>query len=76
MKFEICKKIVAQASKCHNKHACLSDQRAMCKSENNISDIIFVKFKESEKCKYNHEFGRTMVCHCPVRKEIHKRYKI
>lgn len=77
MNIEIDDDIIKKTTKCGKKFSCLCGEiTQLCKVEECMGEIIFIKYKEQNLCKYRTYFGYSQVCTCPVRKELYYRYKI
>ena len=77
MSYEIPIDIVNQATKCPKDLSCLNNgKQIVCPPINNIAgEILFIKTHTRRSvCPYKMSFGYSFICHCPVRKEIYKRY--
>ena len=78
MEIEIPDDIIRKANKCEKNFRCLSGEieklcRVLCFIKN---DIYFVKCQGEADCLYLETFEKTVLCNCPVRKEIYRKYKV
>jgi hypothetical protein len=46
----------------------------VCRVEESVGEVIFVKRPTSAYCPYDVIFGYSHICSCPVRKAIYHRY--
>jgi len=79
MDFFIPKHILNSATQCKRNLSCLRTGNAhdCCPIAKDINGLLFVDFRGSLLCGgYDLSFGRADICNCPVRKEMHARYKI
>jgi len=77
MSLNINKKIIEQTDNCNKDLKCIEDGKPGCKVEEIINNKIhFVKCLSHSLCNYKIPFGDYFICQCPVRKEIHRLYKI
>jgi pentatricopeptide repeat protein len=79
MEIQIDLRIAAQARRCRKQLACLSgDLESLCKVKDIRVDALYlVEGMEKQGCGYQVRFGHgDVVCLCPVRREICKRYGI
>jgi hypothetical protein len=72
------KEIVEQANLCRNELQCMSgDKVFLCKVATPLgSDIVEIKSKHVRSCSYCLTVGSSYYCHCPVRNEIYRKYRI
>ncbi|MFH0977341.1 MAG: hypothetical protein V1874_16295 [Spirochaetota bacterium] len=77
MNFTIEDETIKATIKCNASFSCLkSDAHNLCKIERVISDKIhFINNKSRTTCNYITYFGDSIICSCPVRKEIYNRHK-
>ncbi|MCX9011739.1 MAG: hypothetical protein OIN66_11535 [Candidatus Methanoperedens sp.] len=75
---KISEDILKKTSRCKKNFSCLSGEiSTLCKVEFCIEDKIhFIRCVTTMPCSYKIPFGYSYVCICPVRKELHNRYKI
>ena len=79
MEIQVDLRIAAQARRCKQQLVCLSgDLEGLCKVKDIAVDVLYlVEGMEKQGCGYQVPFGQdTIVCLCPVRREIYKRYGI
>jgi hypothetical protein len=77
MEIQVDLRIAAQARRCKKQLVCLSgDLESLCKVKDIAPDVLYlVEDTDKQKCGYQVRFGRdAVVCLCPVRREIYKRY--
>ena len=68
---------IKKTTKCNKEFRCLSDTDHLCKVEYCVGKSVhFVECKSVEHCYYKMNFGKTVICNCPVRKEIYSKYAI
>ena len=65
-------------TRCEKEFSCLSgDSECLCKVEYCVDDsVLFVGGRVNSTCRYQMSFGDRIICSCPIRKEIYKRWKI
>jgi hypothetical protein len=73
--------VLTQTTKCEMDFACLSNRTDhLCKVERLIGfgskPVLFLRQGEEPYCHYNFGFGTSIICSCPVRLELYKRYGI
>ena len=68
--------IIKEADRCEFEYGCLTVKSHPClaKVENTIALSIRFVACTNYACNYNSSFGKGIVCHCPVRNEIHRKY--
>ena len=79
MKITVDKKIIQKTTKCEKNFSCLKDNgKPICEVEFLLSDeVLILKCKESSKCSYQKPFDlSTVICTCPTRNEIYKKYSL
>jgi hypothetical protein len=76
MNIKIDDNIIQKTTKCRRNFSCLSGETTLCKVEEIMGDVIFIKCMDSNSCEYRFYFGYSQICNCPVRKELYKRNKI
>jgi hypothetical protein len=64
-------------TECKEGFSCLHGEgKCLCEVEYAIHDeVLFVKYT-NKGCRYFRCFGYSYICTCPIRKEIHNRYRI
>jgi len=77
--YEIEEEVVRRAYLCPRDHVCLTGKDGLyCKvtdlMKGSSDEAILVDCRKGIVCPYLKAFGKTHVCGCPVRREIHKRY--
>lgn len=77
-KFDIDRKKLQEAKYCNKSFTCLGTGRSdLCKIEFSLDDKIhFIECLDDRSCPYKRDFGGRHYCDCPVRAEIHKKYKV
>ena len=76
MNIKIDDNIIKKTAKCQKNFSCLSGETTLCKVEESMGEVIFIKCMNNNPCEYRVNFGYSQICNCPVRKELYKRYKI
>jgi hypothetical protein len=79
MEIEISDDILQSATRCQQDFSCLSGQTShLCKVKYAVGlTVLFIEKPVDDKpCGYQASFGYHLVCNCPVRNEIYRRYKI
>ena len=68
--------LIEQATQCNLSHACLSESEYIpCEIDYTIDDKAhFVKCLVRDDCRYKQSFGFSIICTCPVRLEIFKKF--
>jgi hypothetical protein len=63
---------------CHTDFSCLMKEGyAVCKAESLIGKtVLFIKREYGRECSHRIIYGNSVICSCPVRKEIFTRYGI
>ena len=77
MGIEIDSTIIEQATACEKSLSCLTGTfEGLCRVVRCVSGTVhFIECEEGLYCRYQVSFGEGFFCDCPVRKEIHNRYK-
>jgi hypothetical protein len=79
MEIQIDLRIAAQARRCKKQLVCLTgDLKNLCKIRDIAPNVLhLVEDADEQKCGYQVQFGHNaLVCLCPVRREIYKRYRM
>jgi hypothetical protein len=80
MSFEIDEDVKNNTTECEKDCVCISDKDYhLCKvvRSTNKDKIIFIECLEKNPCNYKMQFGlSSLICNCPIRKEIFRKYKI
>jgi hypothetical protein len=68
---------VKSTTNCSKGMPCLDGvKKTLCEVDECVSDeVFFVKCLNNKLCSYRINFGYDLMCTCPIRKEIYKRYK-
>jgi len=77
MKYKISDNILNVTTKCPNNFGCLTEpDKYICKIDKIVGeDILFVKHGNPHYyCPYAVTFGHSLVCTCPTRLEIYRKY--
>jgi hypothetical protein len=77
MKYNISEETLINTTKCSHNFRCLRDDDfQVCEPEEYVSDeLLFVDTKSNIPCSYKLPFADSCICHCPVRKEIYRKYE-
>ena len=69
---------IKETIKCKKDFSCLDEKRKeLCKVNHNVgNEVHFIECLDTESCSYMLSFGDSIICTCPVRKEIYNQYKI
>ncbi len=74
--YEVDQHIIEEAVKCDRKFECLKEGCCpSCNIQEGTHPKVMFLTKNERFCNYNLRFGGSDVCRCPVRKEIHRKYK-
>ncbi|MBI4844605.1 MAG: hypothetical protein HY809_09870 [Nitrospirae bacterium] len=81
MKYEVSKKAIQEAKKCTNNFECLEGrfENCPCVLERYLEGngvFLHENSKLKRHCEYILSYGYSFSCHCPVRIEIFKKYKV
>ena len=78
MDIVIDERVLEKTTRCSNGFRCLSGGMTfLCQVVAPLgSDILEVKSDPYKSCSYGLSVGNTRYCHCPVRNEIYKLYKL
>ena len=70
--------IIKETTECEKNFVCLSGKNNIyCGVEACISnDIHFVNCKSKDYCSYKMFIGKSIICKCPIRKEIYNKFGI
>lgn len=70
---------IKRRTECSKDFCCLKDGKSSClnvKIDRFLSgDILFVNCRD-ESCEYRMIFGNSVICKCPTRVEIFKKYNL
>jgi hypothetical protein len=78
-KLEISEDTIRRTTKCHSNFHCLNDaENPKCPVEADLgSGLVIVNFNNASSCNYSIPFEiDKIICHCPVRYEIYKHYRM
>jgi hypothetical protein len=77
-KYIISDKTINETTHCEKGFSCLTkDGYDLCSVDNCVLDTIyFIKCMCDNPCSYKDRFGFGHFCTCPVRKELHDKYRI
>ncbi len=77
MMYEISEEIINGSGNCNSSFSCLFGVKdCLCEVDDLLRDVLFVKRANLEFCNYRMHFGNSIVCICPVRRELYNLYKI
>ena len=78
MKLDVKKEILDAASQCDHNYICQSvGGKPYCKISDTVNAMVFfTEGKHQLGCNYQHPFGSSFMCTCPVRQEIYLKHKI
>lgn len=67
---------IRSTTSCDRDMQCLQDvNKPLCDVDYCVMDeVFFVNCLTNKRCGYRFNFGYNLICTCPVRKEIFKRY--
>ena len=77
MAFTVREEVLKQTTQCPNDFGCLSDEGfKICPAKRfeKASNVLYVLSENGNPCLYHFELSDTIVCGCPVRKDLHKLY--
>lgn len=73
--YKIDQKIIGQTTKCDKEFACLKEHgNPCCIIDNCINGKVHFVKELKRQCFYSMCFGNSVVCLCPVRKEIYNKH--
>lgn len=76
VKIEIDQKVLDLATRCRNEKRCLKEG-CHCKVVDSVAGkVFFVEGEAGRTCSYCLSFGDARYCNCPVRQELHRKYKL
>lgn len=76
-KYEVSQDTIRSAHGCLKNFDCLEGNADLCHVEKEVNgEVLFIKNDGKNICNYRISFGDSFICCCPVRKELHKRYRI
>ena len=77
-KLNIRPEIIAKTEKCDNNFTCLvNPKESICEVSEAIGgEILFICNRKRDYCNYSVDFGNNVLCHCPTRKEIFRKYHV
>lgn len=74
VKYNISQEILDLAKNCDKNFACLAESdNPSCKIASCINEVYFLE-KLERVCPFNMHFGNNVICNCPVRLEIYRKY--
>ncbi len=78
MKYELGTDFLNETVKCSDDFSCLTgDSKCLCEAVSAIDNkLLFIKSEQYKSCNYKVSFGYSFFCHCPVRKELYRLYKV
>jgi len=77
-KYIVSDEAIKETTHCEKGFACLrKDGHDLCSVDNSVIDrIYFIKCLSDNRCSYQEEFGFGHFCACPIRRELHDKYRI
>ena len=80
MEIVISDQILSETKECPRKFSCLKtvqdkDHKVCEVSDANGENVLFLKTKRTAECPYQISFGESLICTCPTRYAIHKKYR-
>ena len=79
MKMEIDKKIIEKTKHCPNNYGCMKAENRILYNHN-VVECLNGKFHivncSEHYCHYKLSYGKSIICDCPVRKEIYRLSKL
>ncbi len=76
-KYEVSQDTIRSTHGCLKNFACLEGKADLCPVEEVINgELLFIKNDGVNICNYRMSFGDNFICFCPVRKELHNRYRV
>jgi len=77
MKLIVTDEIRQSADLCKKSFDCLYKQEDLCKVTSTMNEnVMFVHCLSGRNCAYKHYLEERVICTCPVRLELFKKYKI
>lgn len=78
MKIEVNQATLAATKKCKKDFLCISQSgKGICTVRACVADkAALIECAEKTPCEYKVEYDSTLICTCPTRIEIYKRYQI
>jgi hypothetical protein len=77
MKLQISENIVNDTTRCRKNYICLTEIDSLCSVKYCLNGKSFVIRPDKNKpCSYMVFIGDVVLCSCPIRKEIYKRYNV
>ena len=78
MELYINEDIKCSASACSYNHKCLGwEKEKFCQVTSTINDnMIYINCQYDKDCNYKHNINDRILCTCPVRLEIYRKYNI
>ena len=69
---------IAEGKKCEKGFSCLKGPREdLCLIDTCVNGkVLFIKCLNRERCSYKGTFGYSLICHCPVRKELYNKHGV
>jgi len=73
---DINKQTLKETTNCEKNFGCLNGHNHVyCKVESCVNnEVHFVKCLNEDHCLYKMNFGDSIICSCPIRKEIYNKY--
>lgn len=78
MKCIVNNEIRLQSDKCRNGYMCQAlGGKPHCQISDSVNGLVFfLKCSNPLDCPYQHAFGSSFMCTCPVRQEVYREYRI
>lgn len=78
MKYDVSRETLKKADRCPHHGICqTAGGKPHCEiSESINSTVYFLTCTHPNGCSYQHSFGSSFMCSCPVRQEIYNKYHI
>jgi hypothetical protein len=77
MALTVREEVLNRTTRCSHDFGCLSSEGfRICPAERfeKASNVLYVLSGNGNPCPYHFELSNTIVCGCPVRKDLHKHY--
>jgi hypothetical protein len=77
MQYNISQDIINNTTKCNRNRECLDGKNCYCEVERIINDqVAIVNRLRASECNYQTHFGSIILCSCPVRIELSRKYGV
>ena len=77
-RYDISEETIAETKRCEKGFACLKGQcDDLCRVESCVNGKVhFIQSMNKDYCSYRGNFGESVICYCPTRKELYNMHGV